>query len=109
MSISRQQVGRFLYEFEEEYQVTYVNFSRANELADAQLIMTLERGCERQTFSFSQPHFNDIEKNLITSKGVYVASLKSSPLSPHRVEVGDLEGGFAYFTAKNVKNITPTA
>jgi hypothetical protein len=62
MSISRQQVGRFLYEFEEEYQVTYVNFSRANELADAQLIMTLERGCERQTFAFSQPHFNDIEK-----------------------------------------------
>lgn len=109
MSISRQQVGRFLYEFEEEYQVTYVNFSRANELADAQLIMTLERGCERQTLSFSQPHFNDIEKNLITSKGVYVASLKSSPLSPHRIEVGDLEGGFAYFTAKNVKNITPTA
>ena len=35
--------------------------------------------------------------------------MKSSPLSPHRVEVGDLEGGFAYFTAKNVKNITPTA
>lgn len=109
MSISRQQVGRFLYEFEDEYQVTYVNFFRANELADAQLIMTLERGCERQTFAFSQPHFSDIDKNLITSKGVYVASLKNSPLSPHRVEVGDLEGGFAYFTAKNVKNITPTA
>lgn len=109
MSVSRQQVGRFLYEFDEGYQVTYVNFSRANELADAQLIMTLERGCERQTLSFSQPHFNDIDKNLITSKGIYVASLKSSPLSPHRVEVGDLDGGFAYFSAKNVKNITPTA
>jgi hypothetical protein len=109
MSISRQQVGRFLYEFDEGYQVTYVNFSRANELADAQLIMTLERGCERQTLAFSQPHFNDIDKNLITSKGIYVASLKSSPLSPHRVEVGDLDGGFAYFSAKNVKNITPTA
>ena len=109
MSVSRQQVGRFLYEFDEGYQVTYVNFSRANELADAQLIMTLERGCERQTLAFSQPHFNDIDKNLITSKGIYVASLKSSPLSPHRVEVGDLDGGFAYFSAKNVKNITPTA
>ncbi|MBL4797257.1 MAG: hypothetical protein JKY50_20145 [Oleispira sp.] len=109
MNISRQQVGRFLYEFDEKYQVTYVNFSRANELADAQLIMTLESGCERQTFAFSQPHFNDIEKNLITSKGIYVASLKSSPLSPHRVEIGDAEGGFVYFTAKNVKNITPTA
>jgi hypothetical protein len=109
MSISRQQVGRFLYAFVDEYTGTYVNFSSANELADAQLIMTLERGCERQTFAFSQPHFNDIERNLITSKGVYVASLKNTPLSPHRVEVGDLEGGFAYFTAKNVKNITPTA
>jgi len=109
MSVSRQQVGRFLYEFDEGYQVTYVNFSRANELADAQLIMTLERGDERQTLAFSQPHFNDIDKNLITSKGIYVASLKSSPLSPHRVEVGDLDGGFAYFSAKNVKNITPTA
>jgi hypothetical protein len=109
MSISRQQVGRFLYELEDEYKVTYINFYRANELADAQLIMTLERGCERQTFAFSQPHFNDIGKNLITSKGVYVESLKNSPLSPHRVEVGDIEGGFTYFTAKNVKNITPTA
>lgn len=109
MSISRQEVGRYLYEFEAEYQVTYVNFSRGNELADAQLLLTLEREGERQTLAFSQPHFNDIEKNLITSKGLYVASLKSSPLSPHRVEVGDLEGEFAYFTAKNVKNITPIA
>lgn len=109
MSISRQEVGRYLYQFETEYQVTYVNFSRANELADAQLLLTLEKNGERQTLAFSQPHFNDIEKNLITSKGLYVASLKSSPLSPHRVEVGDLGGDFAYFTAKNVKNITPTA
>ena len=109
MGISRQQVGRFLYQFDSHYQVTYVNFSRANDLADAQLLMTLERGCERQTLAFSQPHFNDVEKNIITSKGVYVASLKSSPLSPHRVEVGDLDGEFAYFTAKNVRNITPAA
>lgn len=109
MSESRQEVSRYLYEFEAEYRVTYVNFSRANELADAQLLLTLERKGERQTLAFSQPHFNDIEKNLVTSKGLYVASLKSSPLSPHRIEVGDLDGCFAYFTAKNVKNITPTA
>ncbi len=109
MSISRQAVSRFLYEFSEDYQITYVKFSRANELADAQIVITLERGCERQTLAFSQPHFSDIGKNVITSKGMYVSSLKSSPLSPHRVEVGDLDAGFSYFTAKNVKNITPTA
>jgi hypothetical protein len=109
MSISQQNVGRYLYEFGVEYQVTYVNFTRANELADAQLLITLEREGERQTLAFSQPYFNDIERNLVTTKGLYVASLKNSPLSPHRIEVGDLEGCFAYFTAKNVKNITPTA
>lgn len=109
MSVSRQKLGRALYEFDESYQVTYVNYCRANELTDAQLIMTLERGNERQTLAFSQPHFSETDKNLITSKGIYVVNLKSSPLSPHRVEVGDLEGNFPYFSAKNVKNITPTA
>ena len=69
MSVSRQKLGRALYEFDESYQVSYVNYCRANELVDAQLIMTLE----------------------------------------HRVEVGDLDGNFPYFSAKNVKNITPTA
>ena len=89
--------------------MSYVNFSRASDLADAQLILTLERGCERKTFAFSQPHFNDVDKNLVASKGLYIAAIKSSPLAPNRVEVGDIDGGFAYFTAKNVKNITPMA
>lgn len=109
MSTSRQTLDQFLYEFDQSYRVSYVNFSRATELADAQLILTLERGCERKTFSFSQPHFYDVDKNLVASHGLYIAAIKSSPLSPDRVEVGDSEGGFGYFTAKNVKNITPTA
>lgn len=109
MSISRQSLDQYLYEFDQSYRVTYVNYSRANELSDAQLILTLERDCERKTFAFSKPHFNDVDKNLVACHGLYIAAIKSSPLSPNRVEVGDAEGGFAYFTAKNVKNITPTA
>ncbi|QQD20800.1 hypothetical protein [Venatoribacter cucullus] len=109
MSTSRQTLDQYLYEFDQGYEVSYVNYSRASELADAQLIMTLERGCERKTFAFTQPQFCDVDKNLVASHGVYIASLKSSPLSPVRVEVGDVEGGFAYFTARTVRNITPTA
>ncbi len=109
MSISRQKVSQYLFEFDESFRVSYVNFSRATELADAQLILTLERGCERKTFAFSQPHFNDVDKNLVSSKGLYVAAVRSSALAPNRVEVGDSETGIAYFTAKNVKNITPMA
>jgi len=109
MSMSRQVADQNLYEFDQGYRVTYVNFTRANELTDAQLVLTLERGCERKTFAFSQPQFNDVDKNLVTSHGIYIAAIKSSPLSPNRIEVGDSEGGFAYFTAKNVKNITPAA
>jgi hypothetical protein len=109
MSISRQTLDQYLFEFDQSYEVSYVNFSRATELADAQLILTLERECERKTFAFSQPHFNDVDKNLVASKGLYIAAVKSSPLAPNRVEVGDLEGGFVYFSAKNVKNITPMA
>ena len=48
MSISRQTVDQYLYEFDQGYQVTYVNYSRANELTDSQLVLTLERGCERK-------------------------------------------------------------
>lgn len=109
MSFSRQTLDQYLYELDQGYKVTYVNYSRANELTDAQLLLTLERGCERKTFAFSQPQFCDVDKNLVSSHGLYIAAIKSSPLSPNRVEVGDIEGGFAYFTARNVKNITPTA
>lgn len=109
MSMSRQVADQNLYEFDQGYRVTYVNFTRANELTDAQLVLTLERGCERKTFAFSQPQFNDVDKNLVTSHGIYIAAIKGSPLSANRIEVGDSEGGFPYFTAKNVKNITPAA
>jgi hypothetical protein len=107
--MSRQTLEHYLYEFDSGYRISYVNFSRASDLTDAQLILTLERGHERRTFVFTQPLFNDIERNLVSCRGLYIATLKSTPVSPHRVEVGDLEGNFAYFTARTVKNITPTA
>ncbi|GGY48646.1 hypothetical protein GCM10011297_22080 [Bacterioplanes sanyensis] len=109
MSISKPTLASPLYEFDLGYQVTYVNYSRANELVDAQLILTMERGHERKTFVFSQPQFNDVDRNLVSSHGVYIATIKSSPLAPNRIEVGDVDGGFAYFTARSVRNITPTA
>lgn len=108
MSSSRQLLDQYLYEFTRDYQVSYVNYSRACDLADAQLILTLEKGDERKTFVFSQPQFADIDKNLVTSHGLYIASLKTLASAPVRIEVGDLEGGFAYFTAKAVRNITPS-
>ena len=36
-------LDQYLYEFDREYQVSYVSYSRANELVDAQLILTLEK------------------------------------------------------------------
>lgn len=109
MSTSRQTLDQYLYEFDQGYQVSYVNYSRASDLVDAQLILTLERGCERKTFTFQQPQFMDTDKNLVTSHGVYIASLKTTATAAARVEVGDIEGGFAYFIARSVRNITPTA
>ncbi len=108
MSTSRKLLDQYLFVFDREYQVSYVSYSRANELVDAQLILTLEKGDERKTFAFNQPQFVDIDKNLVTSHGIYIASLKGAS-SASRIEVGDVEGGFAYFSAKNVRNITPTA
>lgn len=109
MSISRHQVDQILYEFDREFQVSYVNFCRANELADSQLIITLEKNLERKTFAFLQPQFNDVDRNLVASRGLYIAAIKISPVAPNKVEVGDIEGGFAYFSARSVRNITPMA
>lgn len=109
MSISRQITEQSLYEFDSSYQICYVNYSRANDLADAQLLITLEKAGERKTFSFIEPVFADIDKNIVTCHGIYIAALKSSPVSPARIEVGDVEGGFPYFTARSMRNITPTA
>lgn len=108
MSISRQTIDQYLYEFDDQYEVSYVNFSRANELTDAQLIITLEKNSERITFAFSQPQFSDVDRNLVASHGLYIAAIKSSPMAPNRIEVGDSEGGFAYFSARNFSNITPS-
>src|SRR5690606_26488952 len=106
---SRQTLDQYLYEFDQGYEVSYVNYSRASELADAQLIMTLERGCERKTFAFTQPQFCDVDKNLVASHGVYIASLKRSPLSPLSVEVCYVNDVFPKFTAPMFRNITPTS
>lgn len=109
MSKSQQLIEHSLYEFESSYQISYVNYSRTSELVDAQFILTLECAGERKTFAFSQPEFQDVDQNLIMHRGIYIASIKQSALSMARIEVGDLEGGFAYFTAANVRNITPAA
>lgn len=109
MGLSKQTTSQYLFKFDESYQVAYVNYFRGNELADPQLLVTLEKGCQRQTFAFTYPHFSDVDKNLISSKGLYIANVKASPFSQPQIEVGDLEAGFVYFTARRVKNITPTA
>lgn len=108
MSVINKQEKRSLYKFDASFLVSYVNFSRLPDLSESKLIMTLERGCERNTFAFLDPHFNEVDRNLVCSSGVYIAMSKPSAFGQSRVEVGDLKGGFAYFTARSFYNITPT-
>ena len=43
MSLSKQQSAQILFQFDSTFEVSYVNYYRGNELADPQLIVTLER------------------------------------------------------------------
>ena len=109
MSLSKQQSAQILFQFDESFEVSYVNYYRGNELADPQLVVTLERESDRQTFSFLHPHFNDVDRNLISAQGLAVSSVKQSPFGQNQIEVSDLKDNMVYFTARLVKNITPTA
>ena len=109
MSLSKQQSAQVLFQFDESFEVSYVNYYRGNELADPQLVVTLERESDRQTFSFLHPHFNDVDSNLISAQGLAVSSVKQSPFGQNQIEVSDLKDNMVYFTARLVKNITPTA
>jgi hypothetical protein len=109
MSLSKQQSAQVLFQFDSSFEVSYVNYYRGNELADPQLVVTLERDAERQTFSFSHPHFNDVDRNLISAQGLCISSVKQSPFGQNQIEVSDLKDNVVYFTARMVKNITPTA
>lgn len=105
MNLSRHATQHFLYEFDQGYEVSYINYSPRNEQLESQLIVTLERDHERKTFAFYQPEFADIEKNLITSQGIYIAAITRA--NKEIIEVGDTAGGFVYFSAQRVRNITP--
>lgn len=108
MNVSRHSLERFLYEFDQGYEVSYINYNPGQALAESQLILTFERDNERRTFAFSMPCFADLDKNLITSQGIYIATLRAMSVSSARIEVGDIQGGFAYFTARSLRDITPT-
>lgn len=108
MSLSKQQSAQILFQFDDSFEVSYVNYYRGNELADPQLVVTLEREQDRQTFSFMHPHFNDVDRNLISAQGLCISSVKQSPFGQNQIEVSDLKDNVVYFTARVVKNITPT-
>lgn len=108
MSLSKQQSAQILFQFDDSFEVSYVNYYRGNELADPQLVVTLEREQDRQTFSFMHPHFNDVDRNLISAQGLCISSVKQSPFGQNQIEVSDLKDNVVYFTARIVKNITPT-
>ncbi len=109
MSLSKQKSAQVLFQFDASFEVSYVNYYRGNELADPQLVVTLERGADRQTFTFMHPHFNDVDRNLISAQGLSINSVKQSPFGQNQIEVSDLKDNMVYFTARLVKNITPTA
>ena len=72
-------------------------------------VTILERDNERQSFAFMHPHFNDVDRNLISAQGLAISSVKLSPFGQNQIEVADLKDGIVYFTSRVVKNITPTA
>ncbi len=109
MSLSKQKSAQVLFQFDASFEVSYVNYYRGNELADPQLVVTMEREAERQTFTFMHPHFNDVDRNLISAQGLSISSVKQSPFGQNQIEVSDLKDNMVYFTARLVKNITPTA
>ncbi|MFT6152776.1 MAG: hypothetical protein ACJAYK_002745 [Crocinitomicaceae bacterium] len=109
MSLSKQQSAQVLFQFDESFEVSYVNYYRGNDLADPQLVVTLERDSQRQSFAFMHPYFNDVDRNLISAQGLSISSVKLSPFGQNQIEVADLKDGMVYFTARVVKNITPTA
>jgi hypothetical protein len=46
---------------------------------------------------------------VISAQGLAISSVKLSPFGQNQIEVADLKDGMVYFTARIVKNITPTA
>lgn len=104
MNLSRQSSGHYLYEFDQGFEVSYISYSPSQPHLESQLLVTLERGRDRRTFAFFQPDFNDVKKNIVTSNGIYIAADKQTG----EIEVGDIAGGFAYFSAKRIRNITPS-
>ena len=109
MGVKNKQYSRYLFKFDATYVVSYVNFSRLPDLSESKLIMTLEKDCTRKTFVFTNPHFNEVDRNLVASSGIYIASIKSPHSKQSRIEVGDMKGSFAYFSARSFDDITPTA
>ena len=106
MHSSQPMLGQYLYEFDQGFEVIYLKYSPRHALADAQLVLTLERGLDRKTFVFHKPKFSAKDKNLMLSQGLYIAYVRGNGDNA-RIEVGDIQGGFIYFTAHSVRNITP--
>lgn len=99
---------RCIYEFDSDFRISYVNYTAANTHADSQLLLTLEKGDERKTFAFFEPEFADVDKNLVSARGLFISHVPGSSLNSSRVEMGDRDGCI-FFSAKRCKNITPMA
>lgn len=108
MSVSNQKISQCLFQFDDSFEVSYVNYFRGNELTEPRLVITLERDNVRHTFAFAHPRFQETARNLISSRGLYIANVRPSPFAPTQVEVGDLSDGLIFLCARNVKNLTPS-
>ncbi len=102
------QSRNYLYEFDSDFCISYVNYTGANRQVPSQLILTLEKEDERKTFSFFEPEFKETKKNLVSAKGLFIASILGITAKASQVEIGDRDGDI-FFTAKCCKNITPVA
>lgn len=99
---------RCIYEFDSDFRISYVNYTAANRQADSQLLLTLEKGDERKTFAFFEPEFADVDKNLVSARGLFISHVPGGSFKSSRVELGDRDGCI-FFSAKRFKNITPVA
>lgn len=114
MSVNRINIAEFeqrqrtLYEFDSDFCISYINYTGASRQVPSQLILTLEKGDERKTFSFFEPEFKETNKNLVSAKGLFIASIRHTAISSPKIEIGNRDGD-VLFIAKSCKNITPIA
>lgn len=95
-----------LYEFDTGFCVSYIHYTPASQQVESQLLLTLEKADVRVSFAFFEPEFMDVDKNLVSAKGLMITSVPGSLMVSSKVQMSDRDG-CVFFKAKRCKHITP--